>query len=63
MNALDSRVTPSDIVRHLNHNVIGQDEAKKTDSRSRRATYCLLTPTVSKTFAVQIVRDCWKFLS
>ena len=29
-NALDPRVTPSEIVRHLNQYVIGQDEAKKT---------------------------------
>jgi ATP-dependent Clp protease ATP-binding subunit ClpX len=30
MNALDPRVTPSAIVRHLDQYVIGQDEAKKT---------------------------------
>ncbi|HVE88646.1 MAG TPA: AAA family ATPase [Burkholderiaceae bacterium] len=30
MNALDPCVTPSEIVRHLNQYVIGQDEAKKT---------------------------------
>ncbi len=29
-NALDPRVTPSEIVRHLDQYVIGQDEAKKT---------------------------------
>ena len=30
MNALDARVTPREIVRHLDQYVIGQDEAKKT---------------------------------
>ena len=30
MNALDPRVTPREIVRHLDQYVIGQDEAKKT---------------------------------
>ena len=30
MNALDARVTPREIVRHLDQYVIGQDEAKRT---------------------------------
>ena len=55
MNALDPRVTPSEIVRHLDQYVIGQDEAKKTLAVAVYAHYQKLA--VSRDAGLEITKS------